>query len=196
MHKFWFVFLMVLSSTSFAARPWEVDAGVDLFQHSLGRVSSDDTNAKSFLGTSFVNLEVQVHAPVATDISLSPRLIYMPSFLYPHKVTGSPVKTSYLMLGLPLVYTYSENFDFDIGPAYLSYSVVGSGGTTQLSNGNGTSSFALPGESVSAKTIALMLGGAFKWNQIRISADLFTEGLLSSSKRTFSLMFGATYAVY
>jgi hypothetical protein len=196
MRKFLFIALILLSSPSFAAQPWEVDAGVDLFQHGLSRVSSDDSNSKSLLGSSFVNIDLQIHAPIAPSFSLSPRLMFMPNFLYPHKVPGSSVKTTYLILALPLVFESSESFDYDIGPAYLSYNVMGPGGTTELSNGNGTSTFAQPGDSVSAKTIALMLGGSYKVSGFRFSLDLFTEGLLSSSKRTFSLMVGATYAVF
>ena len=194
MHKLLFTILILSSSLSWAARPWEVDAGADVLQHGLGRGSKDETGAKSLLGTSYLNIDLQVHAQIGSGLFLSPRVMFMPSFLLPHK-SGS-VKSTYTIVGLPVLFDLSPSFDAWVGPAYMIYNLSGPGGTTQLSNGNGTSTFAQPGGSVSAKTFALMLGSAYKVKDIRLSLDLFTEGLFSSSKRTFSLMAGVTYAIF
>lgn len=196
-----FVVASVISSRAAAARAYEVDAGIDVLSHALGKTSSSETGATSFMGPIFINLDFQAHVPIGdgligVPLSVSPRVIWAPSFLLPHKDSGSPVKTTFLIVDLPLVYDFNDSFDFSAGPAYVVYTIAGPGGTTQLNNGNSTSTFALPGDSVSAKTIALMIGTSYKTSDFRFSLDLMSEGFLSSKKRTFSLMGAIAYAVF
>ena len=188
--------LFVMESTSQAVVPRSFSTGVGFLSHGLNRVAQAPTGETSLLGTSYYNLDFQMHFPLWDEWHFSPRIVWMPEFLYPTRAPNSSVKTSFLILGLPVTYNLSSNFDFSGGLALIQYNIAGPGGTTTLQNGNGTSTFALPGRSESSKTLGLLLGASYNSGSYRVSLDTMTEGATSNSKRTFSLMLTLSYSLF
>jgi hypothetical protein len=76
----------------------------------------------------------------------------------------------------------------------LNRTIKGAGGTTQLSNGTGVSSFAIPGGSVSSQNFTFNFGFSYKVGPSRLGIDTITEGTLSS-KRNYNLMLSYSYAI-
>jgi hypothetical protein len=189
-----FGFLLLITANSVqAAKANGVELGIAALSHGLDRVAGDDTGQPSLLGTTYFNFAFQFHVPVTDRVLFSPEILWMPDFIFPRKEPGSTVATSFFILGAPLTLNLANNFDLDGGLAFINYEVKGPGGTASLNNGNTTSTFALPSETHSSKTIGLILGGSYNLPQVRFALDTMTEGFLSNGKRTFSLIWKITY---
>lgn len=187
---------LVVLSSSWAAEPRSLSFGLNVLSHGLNRVSHNPSADTSLMGTTYYNLDFQLHVPTSWQFLWSPRLIWMPDFLLPTKAPGSTVKTSFLILGSPITYAVNSSLDVSGGPALVSYQIHGPGGTTTLDNGNGTSSFALPGNTQTPRTVGLLLGTGYNSGNWRFTGDLLTESLGSAEKRTFSLMLAVAYSLY
>ncbi|MFZ4403172.1 MAG: hypothetical protein ACOYOK_03645 [Pseudobdellovibrionaceae bacterium] len=177
------------ASPAMAARAKSLQLGLDVLSHGYNSITKSPSGTKSILGTNYYQLHVQTHFDVSYSWQWSPYLGYMPSSLYARKTPDGGAKTSYIILGLPATYRLSDLVDVNIGPTLLWYNIEGSGGTAVLNNGNGTSTFGLPGRSVSAKTWAAQLGLAANSQDSRAAVDLLIEAPLNSSKRTISFLF-------
>lgn len=184
------------ASTAGAVEDGEFLAGLDVLSHGLFRVAASPSGSPGTLGTKYFNLEFQTHILVSDSWYLSPEILWMPNFLLPTESAGGSAKTSFLILALPLTYKIDEDFDAGGGLAFINYQIAGAGGTEQLSNGTGTSTFAVPGSTVTARTIGLQVGAGYSYKPVRVSIDIMTEGLLSSSKRTLSVLLGFTYNAF
>jgi hypothetical protein len=171
-----------------AAEPDHFELGINWLSHGLDKTAKDSTGAAGSLGPTYYNLQFQTYFGISPRWAIAPEVLWGPDFLLTHKEPGTSVTTSFLIFAMPLIYQASEKFELQAGPAYVSYSVKGPGGTTTLSNGNSTSPFALPGDTQTAKTIALFTGAGFRHRAVHFGLDLMTEGLLSGSRRTYSLL--------
>lgn len=189
-------FALFVSPPTMAVQAKSFDVGIAALSHGLNKVAKDSTGKTSILGTTYWNFHFQTHLLLTSDFLFSPAVVWMPDFLYPAKAPGSEIKTSFLILKLPLTYNINNAVDVNGGLALLSYQIKGPGGTTTLSNGNSTSSFALPGETQTPRTVGLLLGAGYNAEPFRVSLETITEGLLSSKKRTFSLMFTFSYSLF
>ena len=78
----------------------------------------------------------------------------------------------------------------------MRYTVHGSGkGTEVMNNGSSTLEFRQPTESRTATTLAWQLGGGFNYGNFRAAGDLLLHGILSSKKRSVSVMVTGTWIV-
>ena len=75
----------------------------------------------------------------------------------------------------------------------MRQTLKGAGGLTQMSNGTGTATFAVPGRSVTTQLVTLNFGTTYAMGASNFGIDLLTEGAMSSTKRTFNLMLSYTY---
>lgn len=179
-----------------AAKDSTFQVGANLLSHGLNRETQQASGQTSFLGTTYYQLYFQTHFGVTSTLQFSPNLSYMPDFLLPRKTSDGSVTTSYVILGLPVLYRLNDSWDFGGGPAILWYTVKGSGGTTTMNNGTGTATFARPGQSSTSKTVGLTFGAGWNMSAGRLGADAMIEGLTNSQKRNYSLLFSATYDLW
>jgi hypothetical protein len=109
---------------------------------------------------------------------------------------GNGVKKSMLLASLPLAWSMGQSTSFKFGPGLLQYSVSGGGGTTQLNNGTGTSTFYLPGETRTSKVFVLNVGLGFDvFRKLRFDLDAIVPGALSS-KRALNVMATAQIGIW
>lgn len=162
-------------------------------QNALGKTTASATSAPSFLGSPNYPVNLKYDWRLSLDWYLSPQLSYTPMA---RSASGDSAKVTLLYFVLPigqnLGFGAGSHWDWSFGPGYIQSTIKGAGGTTVLSNGTGTSTFAVPGESVTLQTISLSGAGAYNFGKSRISVDLIFEGLLSS-KRAASFMFSYAY---
>jgi hypothetical protein len=187
---------LFLEASAQAAKPYSGYLGLDILSHGIDRTTQSTNGSLSLFGSMYVNFDSQVFFPLSTDFYFAPRLLWMPDFLLPSRSAGGSAKTSFLIFEIPLVYNYNEAFDVSAGPAVLFYEIKGSGGIEKLGNGNGTTDFAIPGRTQTIRTIGWFLGASYSNNGFRYTLDTATEGLLSSSKRTISLVFTVAYNAF
>lgn len=178
-----------------AAVPGALSFGLAALSHGMNTVSKDPGGETSAAGTVYYNLDFQYHWPVSNRSMISPRLIWMPDSLKPNEISGTSVKTSFMILALPWIYNLSGNFDFGFGPALVNYSVKGAGGNTEITNGTSTSVFTRPGQTRTAKTISALFGTSYFSGRHRLALDFMIEGAGSNTKRNYSTLLGYSYAL-
>lgn len=159
-------------------------------ENSFSKITKSDTGATSFMGTTDIPLMGRMDFNMSKDLFISPRLTYG---LLGRKGSESTITATNLHIYAPIGKNFSGNkYDWGIGPGILRRSLKGKGGTTVLNNGNDTSTFAVPGREVVTQTVTMNFGVSGNFGMITAGADLITEGLASSSKRTYSLMLSLT----
>ena len=188
--------LLLASTTAFAppAHAFQRSAfylGFGLLsENSIGKITNTIDGKPSVLGTSSYPLFLKYDWEIGRDSYLSPSLAYT---LVPRKAQGEAADITTWHLSLP----YGSNmgrggWDWSFGPGILSRSSKGKGGTVQLNNGSGMSTFGLPDRSVETKTLTLTGGVGYSKKAHRVSFDLITEGL-ASSRRSFNLFLAYGY---
>jgi hypothetical protein len=101
---------------------------------------------------------------------------------------GNGVKKSMLLASLPIAWSVGQSATLKFGPGLLQYSISGDGGTTELNNGTGTSTFYLPGSTKTSNVFVLNVGMGFDlFRNLRLDLDAVVPGALSS-KRALNLM--------
>lgn len=178
----------ILRNQIFAAKSHSVQIGISLLSHGLTKTTQSPSAKADLIGPTYYNFNIQTHFQITQNWLLSPELIYMPNFLLPRQSPDSTVKTSFMILGLPLTHSLNSTLDLDIGPAIVSYEIKGSGGTTTLNNGNGTSTFAIPARSETTRTIGILAGVNFIKIPYYFGLQAMAEGILDSQKKNYSLI--------
>jgi len=162
-------------------------------QNALGKTTSSTNSVPSLLGTTSYPLNLKYDWRVSMDWYFSPQVGYTPMA---RSASGDSAKITLLYLTLPVGQNLQSgvgtHWDWFFGPGYLQSTIKGAGGTTVLSNGTSTSTFAVPGESVTGQTITFGGGGSYNFGSSRVGLDLILEGLLSN-KRTASFMLSYAY---
>lgn len=161
-----------------------------LSENSIGKITNTIDGKPSTLGTSTYPLLFKFDWSIAGDSYVSPSLAYT---VVPRKAQGDAAEITTYHLSIP----YGSNFgsgrwDWSFGPGILSRSFKGAGGTVQLNNGSGMSTFGLPDRTVDTKTLTLTGGLGYSTRTHRFSFDVITEGL-ATNRRAFNLFLAYAY---
>lgn len=185
--------IILLPGMTFAAKPKSIEFGVGATSYQLMRLTTKPSGERNTEGTTFNHFHLQYHLPVGKRL-ISPWLHYMPDSLAAVKSTSKSSRTSLLALGVPYTANLGSRFDVGTGPVLLRYTVNGTGdGTETLNNGESSSIFFQPDESISATSFAWQIGSSWNFSKFRTGADLLVHGPLSATKRSFSLMLTAAW---
>lgn len=165
-------------------------------QNIFNAVSTADTGNTGLLGeTSYpLNLRYETGLKSLGNWYFAPQLSYL---IIPRKTSDDMAKQTFAHL----VFSFGKDFarqgntswDWSVGPGIMRYETKGNGGITTLSNGTGTSDFAIPGRTITIQKITTVAAISFSAGSSRIGADLIIENLISSTKRAQSLMLSYAY---
>ncbi len=183
-------FFLIHSEAS-AYNDKSVYLGVGYFsENSLGKQTQSNTGASTQQGTITYPLLVKYDYRIGFESFFSPALTYT---LFNRKDAADSAEVGVLHLMFPFGQNFgSSQWDWSAGLGLLSRTIKGAGGLTQLNNGGSTSTFALPGRSVTQRTFTLNGGISYNPGASRFALDLMTEGILTT-KRTYHLMFSYAY---
>jgi len=168
--------------------------GVGVFFYSLNRYTQNLDGSDSGFG------ETAAEIALLTRFTLKDRLTILPSFRFTPlgRATGDEAaQVRVIRLDAPLGYTFSFLAPLEVcfGPGITFYQMTGSGGTVVLNNGNTTTEFGKPNESVAARNFVLQAGLSTKvWKRLRLELGLSIPGL-TSSRRDYHLFSSLTYGV-
>lgn len=84
---------------------------------------------------------------------------------------------------------------FRLGTGFLMQLVQGAGGSVELDNGGGTSTFYRPSRLIAARVLYLDVGFAYQQGRLRYEIDALLTGLLSS-RRSVGFVLQAGYALF
>lgn len=194
MKIFWSVLFIVLCPKAQAFKNKSFAVGLGYYsQNVLGKTTTSPNSAPGFLGAPLYPLNLHYDFNLQSDWYLSPQLSYT---LIPRSSAGDSAKitlTHFLFAtGMNFGFSGRSHWDWFVAPGMIQYTIKGTGGTTVLSNGTGTATFALPGDSSTVRNVTMTTGGSFNFEDSRFGFDMIFEGLLSS-KRTESFMLSYAY---
>jgi hypothetical protein len=190
-----FSIALLFSNSSWAFKNNASYVGLGIYsQNILSRVSSKDDGTGSFAGSNSYPLLLKHDWGVFGDWFFSPQITYT---LMPRSSAEDSAKTTIMHVMFP----YGKNagsgggqgWDWFVGPGIIRYEIKGAGGTTVMSNGTGTATFALPGRSAVIQNITLNTGVGYGFGGSKVSADLIIENMGSTGKRAESLMMSYAY---
>lgn len=185
--------LFVVDDVAIAAKAKSLEVGISGTSYQMMRLTTGAGGKRNTMGTSFYHLHLQYHVPVGRQM-VSPWLNYMPESIHAIESSSKSSQASLLALGIPWTRNLGKSMDVATGPVILQYTVRGTGsGTETLNNGEGSTTFFQPEETVSATSFAWQLGSAWTWRRLRTGVDLLIHGPLSNTKRSFSLMLTAAW---
>ncbi len=184
-------FLFLSQKTfAFSDSAWSVGLGY-YSQNSINKTASSESGSTSLLGdATFFPVTVKYDYRFGSEWFLAPQLSYS---VLARSAPGDTAKVSLTHLIFQFGQNYAENWDWYIGPGYLRYDIVGSGGTSSMSNGTGTATFAVPDRSSTIQKISLNLGTSYKFNNSSVGLNLIFENPFSSTKRSQNLMINYAY---
>ncbi len=168
--------------------------GIGAIDHNEGVASTNAvTGDKTSLAETYSNITLAAIFPTFDSWSLSPILMYG----YPYKTSYEGDETSLVhVLELRGIHEASLGFDYHFGLGVLYYKQTGLGGTKTLSNGNSTSSFAIPNTASISTLWAWDLGAGYKYDKYRFDLSILTTQIFSSAKRAFNPVFTASMEVF
>lgn len=189
-----FSLLVIGSSDANAMSDGGFFAGIGLYsQSSFNKTTKSDDGSPSLFGAYSFPLVLRYDYVFSDPWSVAPALYYT---ILPRSSGGSTAQTTFMHLSIPATYkfeAFENELEWCAGVGLSMYQVKGAGGTKTLNNGTGTSTFAVPGGTSTAKLVTLDLGMALLYESHRFSFDLFLEGPGSEDKRTINMMLGYMY---
>ena len=197
--------LLLLSFHASSARAmsrYSVGAGV-YNQSSFGKTTNASDGSPGTLGAMSFPIGLMYSGMVSDTFGIAPSVWYT---TLARSSGGGTAKTTMMHLSIPLTYALTSGsvgeFDVLFGPGLLMYSIQGAGGTKVLNNGTSTSTFGIPGNTASVRTLSADLGIDWLFGQCRLGLDFAIEGAASTDKRTinvalnFLYSFGGLYEKY
>ncbi len=158
----------------------------------LNAVTTQTSAKKDFLGELYNPLGVKYNFNGGTDYQYSAILTTTKISLISNKDKDKGLTSTMTQLEGNLVFNSSSTFQFKSQLGILMYEMKGSGGQTQLPNGNSTATFDLPSKTLNAQTIYLGGGLQNDFGSFSVSADLNFLSFFSNTRRNYflSLMLG------
>lgn len=196
MKKTWALLVLSLASTS----AWAFDStgfygGFGYFsQNAINATSQKEDGSSSLIGEPSYPILLKFDRGISSDWFISPQLIYS---ILPRKSAGDTAKVTTIHLAFPFGKNFASSsgtrFDWFFGPGLLRYQIDGAGGTTVMSNGTGTATFAVPGRSSTVQKVTGIAGVSMSFDRSRLSAEIIFENLFSNKKRAEDLMVSYAY---
>lgn len=185
-----FVLFSAISAHAFSDKAFSVGIGY-YSDNVLSKITQKETGAASLTGTPEYPLILKYDRSINQNYLMAAKLSWS---LLGRKGVGDTVKSETLHLYFPIGKNISKtSWDWSIGPGILRQTLKGAGGITQMSNGTGTATFAVPGRSVTTQVITVNFGTSYTAGRSNFGIELVTEGSMSSTKRTFNLMLSYAY---
>ncbi len=200
MRTTWIAYVLLIGSSlpaqAFTDGVFGIGAGY-FSENAMSKIAQKETGQTGFMGEPSLPIALRYDYGVGmTGWFLAPQLMYS---LLPRKTAGSHATVTLTHLVFALGQNFSSmggsgsGWDWSVGPGLLMRDIKGKGGTTEMSNGTGTATFAVPGRSTSVKLITTNLGVSWTYVSSRVAADLVIERLLASKERTQSFFFSYLY---
>ena len=185
--------ILITAPATFAFHERDIGLGLGYFsQNFLNEISKKDSGKTGFDGETSYLLSLKYDFAMSADWFVAPQVGYT---LVPRETPGSTATVSLLHLTSLFGQNVSSipEWDWYFGPGILQQEIKGKGGTTVLSNGTGTATFALPGNNTTVRKFTANAGTSYRWGPSRFALDLILENPLNGKKRTQSLMISYAY---
>lgn len=171
-------FTLSLAPEASAGNDPYVFVGAGLFVRNAGLAVTDaDSGKKPIFSELYPVLSLTGMIGETNEYRISPNLNY--AITSKDSPDGGSA-TRVFAIGVRAVAPRVSSFDFHAGPGVMFYNIKGTGGTKDLNNGAGTTTFGLPDKSVTTRTFYMDLGAAWIWDKLRVETAFLVSGFLSS----------------
>lgn len=173
------------ASSASSATPKGVYAGIGILNFDAGVASSSATSGtKPFLYQTYTMLSLTSYHSLKGLWQISPIFDFT---LIGRKTPEGKAKTSVTTLGARFIRpAFFSGFNFHLGPGLVFYRIDGSGGTVDLNNGSGVSTFGAPNESRASNLIYYDFGVGYQKNKYRFEFSILVTELFKTTKRAIS----------
>lgn len=158
----------------------------------LNSVTTSPTAKKDFLGEFYNPLGFKYNFESFSSYQLSANLSTTKLSLISNKDKDNGLSTYLTQLGVDVLFSSSSNVYFKSQLGILAYEMKGAGGTKELANGTGTTTFDLPNRTVNSQMIFMGLGSQIDFGSGNLEMNFNIVSPFSSTRRSYllSLMFG------
>ena len=194
--KFTFIIFMTIGveHAVFAqSNGWAFNAGA--FQHNMISLTKDKDAKADFFGDTYLPIGFQYSFSVGTSWRFVPGLnfTHATTLLIPKETPEEGAKKNLFFLNLPMVTNIASWADGKLGLGYFSYEIKGEGGTVDLPNGTGTSTFYQPSETRTSQNLYFLLGLSWPMSGWNLDLDILINGAGSEERRSYNLFLYASY---
>lgn len=164
-------------------------------QNFLNEVTQKTDGSASLMGTANYALDGGYKSDLARDWFWTGRLLYTP---LPRSADGNTASITLtqikLLVGQDLGGARASGaLDWFAGLGILKEDFKGKGGLTQMNNGTGTATFAVPGNSSSSLNGTQSVGLGYTSGSTRFAGEIAFQNFFNEKKRTQSLILSFLY---
>ena len=178
-----FFYIFICTQMVFALNNVNYTIGLGGFFQDINKDANKDDATKTFAGAMYSQIHAAIAGKLTSNVELELTSNYTPIGV---KLNDNAAKGKVFISGIGPRF-YISRFSFMIYPGAMIYTIKGNGGTISLNNGLGTSTFVLPSESSSSKSI--IMGSTFSIDLAMYRIDI---GAISTAplgvRRTFHLL--------
>ena len=182
--------LLGVGAQAVLAEEPSVYVGAGVVSQYAGRLANQTSGTTSLTSAIFPELSVQGEFHFLGSLVFSPFVSYTP---LGHQAPDEGSTSTLLNLALRVEKSFGS-LNLRLGPSLLVYRISGTGGTIQLNNGTGTSTFGLPDDSSTSSTYGVDAGLGVTYDRFRLDADALISDP-ASSRRAVSLLVGLSYGL-
>jgi len=166
-----------------------------VYQNNILNAADDGFAGDRLFDDIYFPIGIQYSLPVFDGWNFAPTLslTQLTTLIVPKETPEDGAKKNLIYLNLPLVTNLRESVDGKLGLGILRYEVRGEGGTVNLQNGTGTSTFYQPSKTTSSVTTYLLFGLAFPFTKWQLDWDLIVHAPADNDRRSYSMAVYMTY---
>lgn len=158
--------------------------GAGYLSHNAGTAATNaSTGKKPIMAETYSQISLNAKFAIDENWSISPLLL----LAYPNKKSAENKETTtvdYLTIKTNRNFGYGIDGHFGLGVLY--YQIKGEGGTVDLPNGSGTSTFGIPSQTRTSSLIAWDFGTAYQYEIYRAELSLIFTEIMSNTRRAVS----------
>lgn len=173
------------SSKSSSSLPKGVYGGLGMLNFDAGVASSSaSSGTKPFLYQTYTMLSLTSFHSLKGLWQISP---IFDLTLIGRKTPEGKAKTAVTVLGARFIRpAFFSGFNFHLGPGLIFYRIDGSGGTVDLNNGSGVSTFGAPNETRASNSIYYDFGVGYQISKYRFELSILVTEPFKTTKRAIS----------
>ncbi len=179
----------LLSCLTANAQFSDLNLGAGLMNQSIGKFQDSSDGSKSKFNHR-LTLEAGLEYDLNSDFFLAGDF----GALWPGGADEDYISKKVFYFNFHAGYSLSEEFDLRLGTGMTLTTISGDGGTTELQNGVGTTSFIIPDQSTTARNITFNIAGLYHFHpEYSVKLELLVFNLINSRNRTFNYALTARY---
>jgi hypothetical protein len=187
--SFFFTLFLTLVPKTLFANFSDLNFGAGLMNQSIGKFQSSSDGSRSKFNHR-LTLEAGLEYDLNADFFLAGDL----GALWPGGTDDAFITKRVFYANFHTGLNINEEFSFRLGGGLTFTNISGEGGTVELQNGTGTTSFIIPDQSSTARNVTFNIAGLYHFDsEYSVKLETFVFNIINSRNRTFNYALTARY---